>query len=177
MIDFTSLSKILTEERKFLIIRYFTFLGNFLPQFILALLLLIIDFDKGFQVGAIWGWGYILNFVIKKIVKKQRPDEAQWKVKHVTGTSFPSGHSLTSLVMYWSIAKYFEIAFPWAAILYLIPIGLGFSRLFLRVHHPEDVYMGWIIAYIYLQTSSFEAVSVTQLVFSFVLEPLGIHLF
>ena len=164
----------LTEERKFLIIRYFTFCGNFLPQFILSLILLLIDFERGFQVGAIWGWGYILNFIIKNTVKKERPDQAQWKVKEVTGTSFPSGHSLTSLVMYWSIAKYFEIAFPWAVILYLIPIGLGLSRLYLKVHYPVDVYGGWIIAYIYLQVFSFQAIDITKTVFLFFLEPLGI---
>lgn len=167
----------LTEKRKFLIIRYYTFLGNFLPQFILALLLLLIDFEKGFQVGAIWGWGYIINFVIKNTLKKKRPDKSLWKIDHVNGHSFPSGHSLTSLVMYWSIAKYFEIAFPWAVILFLIPIGLGLSRLYLGVHHKEDVYMGWIIAYIYLQTLSFEAVAATELMFNFLLKPLGIELF
>ena len=167
----------LSNKQKFFFIRYFTFLGNFLPQFILSLILLLVDFEKGFQVGAIWGWGYIINFVIKNTLKKKRPDKAQWKVEHVNGHSFPSGHSLTSLVMYWSIAKYFEIAFPWAIILYLIPIGLGLSRLYLRVHHPEDVYGGWIIAFIYLQTLSFQAIEITKLFFSFVFEFFGIHLF
>lgn len=167
----------LTEERKFLIIRYYTFLGNFLPQFLLSIALLFIDFEKGFQVGAIWGWGYIINFIIKNTLKKKRPDKSTWKVNHVNGHSFPSGHSLTSLVMYWSIAKYFEIAFPWALILYLIPIGLGLSRLYLGVHHKEDVYMGWIIAYIYLQTASFEAIEATKIMFSLALEPFGIESF
>ena len=150
---------------EFIVIRYFTFFGNFLPQFFLSIVLLFIDFEKGFQVGSIWGWGYILNFIIKNTVKKKRPDKSLWKLNHVNGHSFPSGHSLTSLVMYWSIAKYFEIAMPWAVILYLIPIGLGLSRLYLRVHHPEDVYGGWIIAFIYLQTLSYTAIDVTRYVY------------
>jgi membrane-associated phospholipid phosphatase len=162
---------------QFLLIRYFTFCGNFLPQFILSLVLLVIDFEKGFQVGAIWGWGYILNFIIKKTFKKERPPKSEWKVDYVTGTSFPSGHSLTSLVMYWSIVKYFMIPMPWAIILFLIPIGLGLSRLYLGVHFKEDVIAGWIIAFTYLQTLSSEAIVVTKYVFLLFLRPLGINPF
>lgn len=159
---------------EFLFIRYFTFCGNFLPQFILSLALLLIDFEKGFQVGAIWGWGYIINFIIKNTFKKERPPKSQWKVDHVTGTSFPSVHSLTSLVMYWSIAKYFAIPMPWSIILFLIPIGLGLSRLYLGVHFKEDVYAGWIIAFTYLQMFSTQAIEVTKYVFLLFLRPFGV---
>ena len=146
---------------EFFIIRYFTFFGNFLPQFCLSIILLFIDFEKGFQVGAIWGWGYILNFIIKNTVKKKRPDKSAWKLDHVNGHSFPSGHSLTSLVMYWSIVKYFEIPMPWSLPLLLLPIGLGLSRLYLGVHHKEDVIGGWAIAYLYLQLFSYQAIEFT----------------
>lgn len=128
------------------------------------------DFERGFMVGSVWGWGYIINFIIKNTVRKKRPNLDGWKVQNVRGFSFPSGHALTSLVMYWSIVKYFEIAYPWAAVLYLIPIGLGASRLYLRVHDPIDVYAGWLIAYTYLISLSPWAIEITRMVYELLLE-------
>lgn len=133
-----------------LIVRYFTFLGNIFPQFLICCLLLAIDFKQGYLVGSLWFWGYALNLLLKNTIRKKRPSVENWGVPNVRGHSFPSGHSLVSLVLYWSIAKHFAIVMPYALVLYAIPILLGMSRLKLKVHHPEDVIGGWIIAYMYL---------------------------
>ena len=93
---------------------------------------------------------YAVNLAFKNTIRKPRPPVAQWKVKHVTGWSFPSGHSLVSLVLYWSIAKHFAVVSPYAELLYALPIILGLSRLYLRVHFVEDVVVGWLIAFSYL---------------------------
>lgn len=140
----------MTETITRFIIRYTTFLGNLFPQFLICCLLLYIDFKTGYKVGSIWFYGYALNLVIKNSIRKTRPPKSQWKVPHVNGWSFPSGHSLMSLVLYWSIAKYFAVAMPWAALFYALPFLLGLSRLYLRVHFIEDVLAGWLIAYCYL---------------------------
>ncbi len=132
------------------IVRYFTFLGNIFPQFLICCLLLYIDFDSGYKVGSLWFWGYALNLLVKNTVRKPRPPREYWKVPHVNGWSFPSGHSLVSLVLYWSIAKYFLVPMPYAALFYAMPFLLGLSRLYLRVHFVVDVLAGWTIAYFYL---------------------------
>lgn len=113
-------------------------------------MLLVIDFENGYKVGSVWFYGYAINFIVKNTYRKQRPPKEFWKLEHVNGFSFPSGHSLTSLVLYWSIVKYFAIAFPWAALLYALPFALGLSRLYLRVHYVIDVVGGWSIALIYI---------------------------
>jgi membrane-associated phospholipid phosphatase len=132
------------------IIQFFTWSGNLIPQIFIIISLLIIDFEKGYQVAWIWFWGYAINLILKNTIKKARPNKALWRIPHVNGHSFPSGHSLTSLVLYWSIARVFEIEAPLVYIFYTWPFLLGLSRLYLRVHHLEDVVCGWIIAYMYL---------------------------
>jgi undecaprenyl-diphosphatase len=109
----------------------------------------MIDFEKGYLVTGLWAWAYFLNIIIKNTVRKPRPDPSQHKIK-VTGFSFASGHSLTSFVLYTSIVKIFAVPFPWAWILLALPFLLGLSRLYLKVHYPEDVIGGWFIAYAYL---------------------------
>lgn len=133
-----------------LILRTLTYAGNIFPQFCICCLLLFIDFERGYQVGSLWFWGYALNLLFKNTIRKARPPVAKWKVKHVKGWSFPSGHSLVSLVLYWSIAKHFAVASPYAELLYAMPFVLGLSRLYLRVHFVEDVVAGWLIAFTYL---------------------------
>lgn len=132
-------------------IRYMTFLGNLFPQFLICALLLFIDFRQGYLVGSIWFWGYALNVLIKNTIRKERPPKAQWKVPHVNGHSFPSGHSLMSIVLYWSIVKYFHLLPPYSYVLYALPFALGLSRLYLRVHFIEDVLGGWLIGFLYLR--------------------------
>lgn len=133
----------------FLLVRYFTFLGNIFPQACVCLALCFVDLNKALHVGAIWGFAYLLNLIIKNTVRKERPAENLRRVR-VHGYSFASGHALTSFAMYMSIAKYFDVAAPWVYLLYALPIALGLSRLYLRVHFPEDVLGGWIIAYMHM---------------------------
>ena len=132
------------------LLRYLTFLGNIFPQFLICCVLLYLDFSAGYKVGSIWFWGYALNLLIKNTVRKPRPPKSEWRVPHVNGHSFPSGHSLMSFVLYWSIVKYFLVPMPYAALLYALPFVLGISRLYLRVHFIEDVLCGWLIAFAYL---------------------------
>ena len=133
-----------------LFIRYGTWAGNLPPQFLICAILLFIDFPIGYKVGSIWFYGYLINLIIKNTYRKQRPPKEEWKIAHVNGFSFPSGHSFTSLVLYLSIVKYFSISYPWAGVLFGLPFLLGLSRLYLRVHFVIDVVGGWTIALIYI---------------------------
>lgn len=131
-------------------IRYLTFLGNIFPQFLICMFIcFFLNFEKGYYITGLWGWSYFLNIIIKNTVRKPRPDHNGHRIK-VKGFSFPSGHSLTSTVLYFSIAKYLGIAFPLNLVFYALPFLLGLTRLYLRVHYVEDVIGGWVIGYLYL---------------------------
>ena len=138
---------------EFLVVRTFTLLGNIFPQFITCMMLCAIDFERGFYITGLWGWAYAMNLIIKNTVRKARPDQALRRIK-VKGYSFASGHSVTSLALYFSIAKFFWnelVLMPQLLVLVLaMPFLLGLSRIYLRVHFWEDVIGGWIIAYMYL---------------------------
>lgn len=138
------------QKLLWLFIRYGTWLGNLFPQFLICCLLLIIDFETGYKVGSIWFYGYAINLIIKNTYRKKRPPKENWKISHVNGYSFPSGHSLMSTVLYFSIVWYFAIPMPLALVFYLLPLALGLTRLYLGVHYVIDVLAGWTIALLYL---------------------------
>ncbi len=139
------------KSYEFYVIRNFTLLGNIFPQFLFCVLLMFIDLEKGLYVTGLWGWAYAMNLVIKNTVRKARPDAALRRI-HVSGYSFASGHAVTSLALYFSMAKYFGELMPeWLLALVLaMPFLLGLTRIYLRVHFWEDVIGGWLIAYAYL---------------------------
>lgn len=100
--------------------------------------------------------GVILNNLIKIIVRRPRP--TQTLVMTVENSySFPSGHSMMSMIFYgliiYYIMKYMKnkrlknIFVPLlSAIIFLI----GISRIYLGVHYATDVLCGWIIGLVYL---------------------------
>ena len=70
------------------------------------------------------------------------------------GYSFPSGHAMTSLVVYgllaiWICRFFREKESGSAAVIFtvvpaaLLIFGIGFSRIYLGVHYPSDVLAGW----------------------------------
>jgi undecaprenyl-diphosphatase len=107
----------------------------------------------------------ILDPVLKSLVGRLRPIVAH-PVAYGTGDSFPSGHSLGSIVCYGAIMMVFlpatrgrwRSAFK-AAIITLIAL-IGISRLLLGVHFLSDVIGAWAIgiAWLGLTTYAFELV-------------------
>lgn len=101
------------------------------------------------------GWG--LMDEIKTLVGRSRP--AGEHLTYASGYSFPSGHSMLSLVFYGFVAyvllttgvvknKMTAILVP--AILVLL---IGISRIYLNVHYVSDVLGGFIIGGILLVAS------------------------
>lgn len=93
--------------------------------------------------------GYGLSALLKESFARARPDVVPHLLP-VHSESFPSGHSLSSSVVYLTIGlllaqaarrKREKLFFVIAA---LVLIGLvGSSRVFLGVHFPSDVLAGW----------------------------------
>jgi undecaprenyl-diphosphatase len=93
--------------------------------------------------------GYSLSMMLKAIIARPRPDIVPW-LSHVHSSSFPSGHSMMSAVVYLSLGlmlsdltsrrlvKTFVVVAPLT-----ISALVGFSRVCMGVHYPTDVVAGW----------------------------------
>lgn len=102
----------------------------------------------------------VLDPVLKSLVGRLRPVVAH-PIAHGTGDSFPSGHSLGSIVCYGAILLVFLPAARgrWratfiTAILALIAL-IGISRILLGVHYLSDVVGGWAIGITWLGVTAF----------------------
>jgi undecaprenyl-diphosphatase len=95
--------------------------------------------------------GIVLNSVLKFGFDRPRPQVFEWGT-HVSSSSFPSGHSMSSVVVFGTVA-YLAARLQksrWARWLTLFVFGIiiasiAFSRLYLGVHYPSDVAGGMIV--------------------------------
>jgi len=86
---------------------------------------------------------------IKALVRRPRPELWPRLLEH-SGWAFPSGHALFSATFFplaaWTLARRFPRGAPFLLGLgVLLPLYIGFGRLYLGVHWPSDVLAGWAL--------------------------------
>ena len=148
IVDFQQLGDWLAGPMKF-----FSFLGSedfFL--FVLPLVYWSIDAGLGIRIGMILLVSNGLNDLFKIAMQGPRP---YWVSEKVVGmaseTSFgvPSGHSQIAAGVWGTMAAYLRR--PWAWVLAILVIVLiGLSRMYLGVHFPHDVLLGWTLGFLTL---------------------------
>ncbi len=80
-------------------------------------------------------------------IKPLRPVDSSKDVMDVAaqGYSFPSGHSSNAVTMYGSLAAHEKKRRVLWILAIVLPLLVGFSRVFVGVHYPTDVFGGWIL--------------------------------
>jgi len=157
-----------------LLARFFTLLGDPVAYaIILPVLFWCIDEKRGFRVGLTLFLSNGINVAIKETLQVPRPfvRDPSVRLAHATGFSTPSGHSQNSAVLWPLLAWTQGAAVPpgsadtresapthatavtrarrgfavRAAISLCLPFCIGLSRIYLGVHYPTDVLLGWIV--------------------------------
>lgn len=132
---------------------FFSFLGS--EQFFLLIAPAIywcINTQIGLRLGIYLALTAGVNSILKLIFHGPRPYWYDPRVIALAGESsfgIPSGHSQSAIVVWGSLAA--SIGKRWLGLLAgVLFILIGLSRMYLGVHFPQDVLVGWLIGILLL---------------------------
>jgi membrane-associated phospholipid phosphatase len=132
----------------------FTYLG--FQEFYLVLLPILfwcVDTVLGIRIAMYFLLNMGLNLILKVLIHDPRPYMYDPRVRLLTRGEWtfgiPSGHSQIAVAIWGGLATQLRKRWMWALALFLI-FFIGFSRIFLGVHFPTDVFVGWGIGIVFL---------------------------
>ncbi len=84
--------------------------------------------------------------LLKKTICRVRPCYAETQARVLTNRSrsfsFPSSHAANTTLFFWIFTYFYRRHRSW---LWLIPLIIGYSRIYTGVHYPLDVVGGWAL--------------------------------
>lgn len=166
--------KNLPTDRRNKFMLFITFLGK--HQFLVPANLLLIFYFLliaketwlSIRVLAVALSSLVLMFLFKWLFARKRPLSPL--LQAARGLSFPSGHAIMSvsffgLIIYWvhHSTEPQWLAILLIALLVIVILLIGFSRIYLRVHYTSDVIAGLIIGLIWLLIALFAVAKAEQI--------------
>ncbi len=135
------------------IMRFLTLAGSeYFYLLLLPIVLWCIDEKIGLRLGLIVLFSSFVNLWLKEVFygafKQLRPYQVDPSLglSIETTYSLPSGHAQGSATLWGFLASH--IKKPWGFILAIfIPLLIGFTRVYLGVHYPSDVFAGWVLGF------------------------------
>jgi len=137
-----------------MLMRLITALGSTGVYIVLvSLVYWCVDKKKGLHLGLMALISIWINLSLKYALDQPRPffpgyDPSVGMIREQLG-GFPSGHAQNTLVMLFIIASWLKKKWAYIAAA-LVCLLVGFSRVYLGVHFPTDVFGGWLIGGILL---------------------------
>lgn len=160
---FSFLESHVTDKKNNLML-FFTLLGSHLflipANLILIIYFLFVKKHRWYsiKIPVIALSSLALMFLLKNLFGRQRPDIPL--LREAQGLSFPSGHALMSVTFYgllihivWNSVTTKWLKWLLIALLLLLIFIIGFTRIYLRVHYPSDVFAGFAIGFLWLVIS------------------------
>ena len=136
---------------------FFTWYTTLGDGFVALVLFIVFMLSRRYLQGVHIMAAYLSSGIIAQIIKRSthmprpkaflQPEQYNHFIEGVTcggWTSFPSGHTTTAFAVATILALYTRN--KWKSLLYLLlAISVGYSRIYLGQHFPEDVLAGSII--------------------------------
>ncbi len=105
-----------------------------------------VDVSLGSHAGMLFLITSYLANGLKDVFQQPRPFEYDFTVKldDATGFGLPSFHTMEATIMWGMFAMWYKKKWLWAVAISMM-ILIGFSRIYLGVHFPSDVLVGYAL--------------------------------
>jgi membrane-associated phospholipid phosphatase len=129
-----------------------TFLGD--QEFYLLMFPLIfwcIDTRLGVRVAVAYLISTWINVTIKELTMAPRPFDLNPAVGLIDeeGFGMPSNHAQATTMIFGVLAHHLKKPWAWAAAV-ILALLVGFSRIYLGLHFPTQVIVGWVLGGLFL---------------------------